>query len=197
MSSSGDTTINSAIVGVESGGRVTFEITVTQDAEPLPAREDELEFNFDNNGSYTGFETLSENYTPEQAIEDGCYVRNRITEEFGGVNVWENFIKNSINGQASGIRIMSIYDAGVYYQDLFYAEGYYRIFDSSSKDLTDHKYKYILDLNGRMRNAVKDSRYVVLTDDETLTFEDITLSMISSSTAVIDSISPYKIILME
>lgn len=197
LSSSRDTTINSAIVGVERGDNVTFEFTVTQDAEPLPLREGELEFSVDNDGKYTGFETLSENYTPEQAIEDGCYVRNRISEEFGGVNAWENFIKNSKNGQASSIRIMSIYDAGVYYQDLFYAEGYYRIFDSSSEDLKDYKYKYILDLNGRMRNAVKDSRFVVLTDDETLTFEDVTLSMISSSTAVIDSISPYKIVLME
>ena len=36
-----------------------------------------LDFSFDTNGNYTGFNTIPENYTPEQAIEDGCYVRDR------------------------------------------------------------------------------------------------------------------------
>lgn len=39
LSSTGDTNINSAIVGVESGDNVAFEFTVTEDAEPLPPRE--------------------------------------------------------------------------------------------------------------------------------------------------------------
>lgn len=156
-----------------------------------------LQFHFDTNGNYIGFETLPENYTPEQAIENGCYVRNWKSKEFFGENAWENFIRNSKNEKNSSIRIMSIYDEGVYYQDLYYVEGYYRIFDSSSEDLTDHKYKYILDLNGRMPNAVKGSRFVVLTDDETLTFENVSLSMYSSSMEVINSISPYKFIFLE
>jgi len=153
-----------------------------------------LEFSFDTNGSYTGFETIPENYTPEQAIEDGCYVRDKKSDEIGGINAWESFLKSSKSGKNSNIRIMSIYDDAVYYQDLFYFEGYYRIFDSSSEDLTDHKYKYILDLKGRTPNAVKESRIVILTDDETLTFENVSLSMYSSG---INSISPYKMVLLE
>ena len=124
--------------------------------------------------------------------------RNRLKlNEIGGANAWEKFIKNSKNRKDSSIRIMSIYDDAVYYQDLFYVEGYYRIFDSSSEDLTDYKYKYILDLNGRAPNAAKDSRIVILTDDETLTFDNVLLSMYSSSMEVINSISPYKLVLLE
>lgn len=40
LSSNGDTTINSAIVGTHSDDYVTFEFTITQDAEPLPLRTD-------------------------------------------------------------------------------------------------------------------------------------------------------------
>jgi len=152
-------------------------------------------FNFDADGNYIGFETLPipADYTAEQAVKDGCYVTKNLVEA-GGSEAWESFIRNSKDGKASFVRIMSIFDEGTYYEDLFYADGYYRIFDSSAADLTDHKYKYILDLRGRMSNAERDSRFVVLTDDNTLTFDDVMLSMISSSTVVIDSISPYKLV---
>lgn len=42
-------------------------------------------------------------------------------------------------------------------------------------------YRFRLELRGRMPNAVKDSCYVVLTDNAELTFGDVTKSMISSS----------------
>jgi hypothetical protein len=156
-----------------------------------------LEFSFDENGSYTGFETIPESYTPEQAEEDGCYVRNWKSDEFGGVNAWGNFAKNSKNGKNSGIRIMSVFDDAVYYQDLFYFDGYYRTFDSSSEDLTDYKYKYMLDLNGRLPNADKDGRIVILTNDKTLTYDSVMWSMLSSSMEVINSVSPYKLVFLE
>lgn len=158
-----------------------------------------LEFSFDNNGDYEGFKTLPSNYTSKQAIKDGCYVIKNL-EEVGGGKEWTRFIENAEKGMDSSIRIMSIfhddtnYDVGTYYQDLFYVDGNYRIFDSTSEDLTDHKFKYILDLKGRFPNAEKDSRFVVLTDDNTLTFEKVSLSIFSSSTEVINSISPFKIV---
>lgn len=152
-----------------------------------------LEFDLDTNGNYEGFKTLPENYTPEQAIKDGCYV-SKNGEEVGGSDAWKRFLENAKSGNNSSIRIMSIYDNAAYYDDLFYVEGYYRVFDSSSEDLTDRKYKYILDLRGRMPNAAEDNRWVVLTDDEALTFENVSLSMYSSSLDIINSISPFKIV---
>ena len=43
-------------------------------------------------------------------------------------------------------------------------------------------YQYRLELNGRLNNASKDSCYVVLTDNDKLTFEDVSKSVFSSST---------------
>ena len=56
---------------------------------------------------------------------------------------------------------------------------YYEMEDGTWK--CDGKtYSLRLELSGRMPNAVKDSSYVVLTDNAELTFDDVTKSMISS-----------------
>lgn len=157
------------------------------------ANSKSLEYSFDANGNYTGFENIPEDYTPEQAEKDGCYISKNL-QEIGGEKAWTEFVEASSKGKDSSIRIMSIYDNATYYEDLFFVDGSYQIFDSSSEDLKIHKYKYLLDLEGRMPNAVKDSRFVVLTDDETFTFEQVSSSLLSSSMNVISSIPPYKIV---
>lgn len=45
----------------------------------------------------------------------------------------------------------------------------------------DTTYQFRLELDGRMPNAEIDSCYVVLTDNESLTFEDVSKSLYSSS----------------
>ena len=45
----------------------------------------------------------------------------------------------------------------------------------------DISYQFRLELDGRMPNAEADSYYVVLTDNENLTFEDVAKSLYSSS----------------
>ena len=45
----------------------------------------------------------------------------------------------------------------------------------------DNIYQFRLELAGRMPNAKSDSSYVVLTDNENLTFEDVAKSLYSSS----------------
>jgi hypothetical protein len=152
-----------------------------------------LEYSFDANGNYTGFKTIPDDYTPEQAEKDGCYISKNL-QEIGGEKAWIKFVKNATRGKDSSVRIMSIYDDGIYFEDLFFNDGSYQIFDSSSEDLKIHKYKYLLDLKGRSPNAVKDGRFVVLTDDKTLTFEKVSLSLFSSSMNVINSISSYKMV---
>jgi len=141
-------------------------------------------FLFDESGSYTGFAAIPADYTASQAVKDGCYV-SRNLNEVGGGGAWSAFIAKAKAGGDCSIRIMSIYDDGTYYEDLFYVNGRYSLFDSSAEDLTAHiSYKYLLDLRGRMPNASADSRYVVLTDDGALTFDDVWKSMVSDNSAV-------------
>ncbi|MCX4380094.1 MAG: hypothetical protein OSJ61_28740 [Lachnospiraceae bacterium] len=44
----------------------------------------------------------------------------------------------------------------------------------------DRTYQFRLELTGRMPNAESDSYYVVLTDNENLTFEDVSKSLFGS-----------------
>lgn len=55
-------------------------------------------------------------------------------------------------------------------------------------------YPFRLVLSGRTPNAVKDSRYVVLTDNENLTFEEVSKSMYSSSMEYINKVMESSVI---
>ena len=56
---------------------------------------------------------------------------------------------------------------------------YYEMNDGTWK-CDDITYQYRLELTGRMPNAEADSYYVVLTDNEDLTFENVSKSLYSS-----------------
>ena len=57
---------------------------------------------------------------------------------------------------------------------------YYKMNDGTWK-CEDTIYPFRLELDGRMPNVEADSYYVVLTDNEKLTFEDVSKSLYSSS----------------
>ena len=59
---------------------------------------------------------------------------------------------------------------------------YYEMNDGTW-ECDDRTYQFRLELTGRLPNAASDSRYVVLTDNGNLTFEDVSKSMYSSSLA--------------
>ena len=44
---------------------------------------------------------------------------------------------------------------------------------SKDHEVHDYEYKYLLDLEGRMDRAVKPVRYVVLTNDKDLSFQNV------------------------
>lgn len=73
---------------------------------------------------------------------------------------------------------------------------YYEMNDGTWK-CNDTIYQYRLELDGRMPNAVKDSYYVVLTDDETLSFEAVSKSLYSSLMKDIDVMKGSVIVEMK
>ena len=56
---------------------------------------------------------------------------------------------------------------------------YYEMNDGTWK-CEDRTYQFRLELDGRMPNAETDSYYIVLTDNENLTFEEVSKSLYSS-----------------
>ena len=70
---------------------------------------------------------------------------------------------------------------------------YYEMKDGTWK-CDDTIYKYRLELNGRMPNAEKDSCFVVLTDDNSLSFETVSKSLYSSLLKDVDAMKGSVIV---
>ena len=150
-------------------------------------------FEFDSNGDYSGFSDIPTDYTAEQAEKDGCYV-SLDSKTISGEKQWKDFIRDASNEKEASIRLVSIVDNSTYYLDIFYLDGFYRMFDSSSVDLKDHKYKYLLTVEGTMPNANKSGKVNILTDDKELSYYDVMWSFLSSDSHYSEAISPFKLI---
>lgn len=84
-----------------------------------------------------------------------------------------------------------------YFTDLLFNNGYYYLFDSSSDNQEKQPFLYLLTLEGRFGIPLRDSGVVVLTNDNTLTFDAVMKTMYSSSTDYIQSVSPYKLVMFQ
>ncbi len=160
---------------------------------------DLLNFSFDDSGNYTGFSDLPTNYTIEDAKADGHYVTQGL-EVVANKDVWDGFIETSISKKNTSIRKVSFFTENAdspFFEDLFYKDGYYYCFDSSAEDLMKHPYQYLLTLEGQFGKPLRDSVVIILTDDNTLTFDNIMQSAISSDINFKKSISPFKLIMIK
>lgn len=155
-------------------------------------------FTFDQNIQYTGFQTLPSIYTIEEATKDG-YLVSKDLKIIANEELWSNFIETSSRGKDTSVRLVKFFtnesSKHPFYTDIFYEEGFYYSFDSSAPTLEKEPYKYLLALEGKIGNPLMDSGFVVLTDDETLTFDQVILNMISSSMSVKETIPKHQIIM--
>ena len=158
-----------------------------------------LNFSFDKSGNYTGFSNLPSNYTIEDAKTDGYFVTQN-SEVIANKNVWDNFVETSLRKENAGIRIVKFYTESTgspYFLDLFYQDGHYYLFDSSAENQEENPYLYLLTLEGQFGNPLKNSGVILLTDDNTLTFDKFMRSMLSSNMDYIKSVAPYKLIMFK
>ncbi|AOT68964.1 hypothetical protein [Geosporobacter ferrireducens] len=160
-----------------------------------------IKFSFDDNGKYTGFSNLPTKYTVEDAKKDGCFVKQD-SKDIANKELWNSFIEDASKGKNTSIRIVKFYtetedDTIVYFNDLFFDDDYYYLFDSSSENQKKQPYQYLLMLEGKFGNPLRDSRVVVLTNDNTLKFNDVMKSLVSSNMEYIKSVSPYRLVMFE
>ncbi len=180
---------------------VYYEVRTNSDAvvKEVKVSDDLLNFSFDESGNYIGFSDLPSNYTIEDAKADG-YFTTKDLEIIANKNVWDRFVETSLSKKNSSIRMVKFYSesaGSTYFLDLFYMDGYYYLFDSSAKNQEKYPYKYLLTLEGRFGNPQKDSSVILLTNDNTLTFDMVMRSVFSSNMDYIKSIPPYKLIMVK
>jgi len=158
------------------------------------------EFSFDASGSYSGFETLPREYTIEAAEKDGCVVR-----QSGSLGIvanekqWDKFVKTASMGKDSVVRLVFFTDDSdyPYITDIFYKDGAYYLFDSTADSFKKQPYKYLLILEGQFGNPLRDSGVVILSDDNSLTFDTVMKTMLSSDMNYINSISDYRLVMFQ
>ena len=157
-------------------------------------------FTFDQNIQYTGFQTLPTVYTIEEATKDG-YLVNKDLKIIANEDLYSNFIETSSRGKNTSIRLIKFFtnesSKHPFYTDIFYEEGFYYSFDSSAPTQEKEPYQFLLALKGKIGNPLMDSGFIVLTSDETLTFDQVILNMISSSMRVKENIPKHQIILFQ
>jgi len=159
--------------------------------------DNSLNFSFDENGNYAGFSDLPLSYTIKDAKDDGYYVTQN-SEVIANNDVWDNFVETSLRRENTGIRMIKFYTESTespFFLDLFYVDGYYYLFDSSAENQEKQPYLYLLTLDGKFGNPLKDSSVIVLTNDDTLTFDTLMRVMLSSNMDSIISVSPFRIVM--
>jgi hypothetical protein len=136
--------------------------------------------------------TYPANYTMDQAVDDGCYVLDNLTV-YGGEKSWEEFLDTSKKGKSSHLRIVEYFDNEYYFIDLLYEKEFYYKFDSSATEYRESKFKHILQVSGSMTNAEKSDTWCILTDDDSLTYREVT-GRILSSTHVINEAPVFDLV---
>ncbi len=156
-------------------------------------------FSFDGRNNYAGFAGLSSSYSEEAAKKDGCAVR-RDGKFTANKTAWTDFVKTASEGKNAAVRLADFYaekGKGPYFLDVFYRDGSYYLFDSSSEDLGKHPFRHLLILTGKAGNPPRDGGAVVLTDDTGLTFDEVQKSYLSSDTRATDKISPFRLVMFQ
>ena len=153
-------------------------------------------FLVDANGAYSGFSNVTQPLDIEKAASLG-YVAidgQRIAENS---DIWENFVSDSARGNDSSVRLVYFYtNKSVYIVDIFYNNGQYFLFDSSAEKQNTDGFAHLLRLEGSFGMPARDTVVLVLADDESITFDQYMTAMFSSSTEVIQSIQPSRLIML-
>ncbi len=170
-------------------------------------KRENIDITYDDGGKYSGFSDIPENYSVDDAIDDGCLVIETLddgtniygvqmskTGRTAGYEHWVSFVERSQNGEDAFLRVAHFIRGTGYYHDLYYADGKYTIFEFNEYGISDgESYSLLRRLDG-MAGPVgnqKEDHFYVLTDSTEVTYNDITHRMFSS-TFIPGEIVPYE-----
>lgn len=88
-------------------------------------------------GSYTKITDIPSDYSPEQAIEDGCLVLNTSGIISNNKEIIGEFIENCKNGVECNIRIYNLIDKEIWITDVQFTDNKYKVNRLMLPDITD------------------------------------------------------------
>lgn len=151
----------------------------------------------DKDGNYQGFSSLPTIESLDDARNAG-YIVSLDSDIVGNPERWRQFIETADEGRNASVRTYTFstkVDSGPLIQDLYFYNGYYYRFESSSDQQQAQPFSFLLTLEGQFGNPKKDSWVVVLTNDRALTFDTVIKSLLSSYMDFQKSAPRYQLVL--
>ena len=142
-----------------------------------------VSFTLDADGQYTGFNRVEEGYTRRAAKLYGWVVLEDMTVT-ENVKVWQRFLQRAGKGKEASVRIAEFFGEEMCLMDVFHCEDLYRVFFSDGFDMRDEPFPLLLTLTGTVNDQAAYA--VVLSGDDTLTFEQVMHKFFASQFPVSD-----------
>ncbi|WP_150275680.1 hypothetical protein [Paenibacillus tepidiphilus] len=136
----------------------------------------------DDVGDYTGFADMPD-YTREEAEAAG-YIVAEEGDIIANGEAWDAFAVKAAEGSDAAVRLANFQESvleGPYFQDVFFQDEQYYLFDSSTEPQTKEPFPYLLSLEGQFGNPSRLNGVIVLARDSQLTFEDVMHTLLSST----------------
>ncbi|MBE6552392.1 MAG: hypothetical protein E7665_09725 [Ruminococcaceae bacterium] len=144
-------------------------------------------------------EEIGEDYTLEDAENDGCVIM-KDGDISAGQDIWQDFYDKSLKGEKSGVRYVHYHDLDInrvayehyekikddypvmYVFDLIYDGSEYRVRYIENGEEEEKSFKYLMRYEGEFPAGITYKTYLryVLTNDDTIVWQDIENSMYSS-----------------
>lgn len=124
------------------------------------------------------FSELPDDYTPEQALLDGCLVlqwdEGEVTPRVRGIDYWEHFLEVSRNKEKISLRVVYFNASNYWFSDLYYSHEMYSLYtrDTYSENQIG-PFKYMTQIVGEDIYSGETVNYFVFTDDAELGAEDV------------------------
>ena len=124
------------------------------------------------------FSELPDDYTPEQALLDGCLVlqwgEGDVTPRVRGIDYWEKFLEVSRNKEKISLRIVYFNSTHYWFSDLYYSHEMYSLYtrDTYSENQIG-PFKYLTQIQGEDVLSGQPVNYFILTDDAALGAEEV------------------------
>ena len=124
------------------------------------------------------FKELPDEYSPEEALLDGCLVlqwdEGETTPRVRGYDYWQTFLNTFRGGEKISLRVVYFTSGNFWFQDVYYtSNGFYVYTRDVYSENQIGPFKYLTQINGKDPDTKEKVDFFVLTDDAELGAEDV------------------------
>jgi|GEM_PF-2835466 len=137
--------------------------------------------------SYAAIETLPADYTAEDAAADGCVVVTAYAFDMANEDIWAEFLLATQQKTPAAVRVVNLFDDDpmLYIMDLSFDGKRYTAVDTDGNECSFRYMNHYANAPGPLSIASSEFEHYILTDDKTLTLDQLMESLVSSQASFI------------